>query len=145
MAIEPTPTLKPWDSGGCRSWPRPSISHRWLNWCSAPEAGREEAWACMASPDMTRPSTSRSSASWSPAASSPGRPTASRSGPCTSSQTWGSTGSTPSASATSQSAPAVTLPSRSPYPDAVIAGGAPARTSRSATTARGAGQVMVCL
>src|SRR5215218_5239577 len=52
MATEPTPTLNPCDSGGRRSCPRPSISQRWLNWCSAPEAGREEAWACMASPDM---------------------------------------------------------------------------------------------
>ena len=83
----PTPTFIPWDRGGSQSRPCPSISHVWENWCPAPEAGRDDCAACMASPDMMLPSARPSTAASSPAPMRSGSFRASRSGPWTSDHT----------------------------------------------------------
>ena len=146
MLTDPRPTLKPWlRRRGVTSMPRPSISHRWLNWCSGPDAGRDDCIICIASPDITRPSASWEMAPTSPTASRSGRASEGRSRAWTSSQTSGSIGSMPSASAIIQSAEAGTLPIRSPNPDAVITRGAAAMIAVSETLPRGAGHSWVIL
>src|SRR5271157_5719468 len=114
------------------------MSQRWLNWCSAPEAGRLVRAACIAKPLIIRPTTSRRRQAGSPRATRPGESTQEGRNSCTVAQAAGSIGSSPATSARIQWAPATPLASRSAYPDWFIPGGARAITSRSASTARGA-------
>ena len=143
--IVPSPTFIPCESGGSQSRPSPSISHRWENWWPAPEAGREDWCACIATPDISKPSASRPIAPGLPAASCSGSAIESRNGSCTRCQTCSAIGSTPRASASIQSAPAGIFSIRSPTPVAVSRPGASARIRISATIAAGAGQYRVIL
>jgi len=64
-ASVPMPTLKPCDT--CLpSNSKSSISQKWLNWCSMPDAGRLDLAACMAKPLSSSPSASCSTFFTSP-------------------------------------------------------------------------------
>ena len=89
----PMPTLVPCD-GGCSPSASPVISQRWLMRCSAPEAGRDDCVACIASPEMTSPRKNCSVAATSWAARLSGALSAAPSGSWTSDQATASIGST---------------------------------------------------
>ena len=111
-ASVPIPTLKPCDTEAPLYF-RCSMSHRWLNWCSAPEAGRLDCVACMAKPLNSSPSASCSTFSTLPACTPAGSDRASFSPSCTNPKAKSSIGSDPTASESIQSAPAGILAIRS--------------------------------
>ena len=101
-ASVPIPTLKPCDTEAPLYF-RCSMSHRWLNWCSAPEAGRLNS----------SPSANCSTFSTLPACTPAGSDRASFSPSCTNPKAKSSIGSDPTASESIQSAPAGILAIRS--------------------------------
>ena len=143
-ASVPMPTLKPCETDA-PLYLRCSISQRWLNWCSAPDAGRLDCVACIAKPLSSKPSASCSTLATLPARTPAGSQRASFSPSCTTEKANSSSSSEPTASASIQSAPAGIFAIRSAYPDADIFAGAAAAIVGSSTMPSGAGQSKVCL
>ena len=111
-ASVPMPTLNPCETDA-PLYLRCSMSHRWLNWCSAPDAGRLDWVACIAKPLSSNPSASCSTLTTFPACTPAGSQSASFRPSCTTENAKSSINSDPTASASIQSAPAGILAIRS--------------------------------